>query len=104
MKLSAAEKQARYRARRDADPVKREAYLQKGRKKWREISEKGKVKTIKDLTEREKRSQRKFWRNSQEQSRRRKKLLKSLNTPPQSPEASLQPETSRLDERQNNKL
>lgn len=32
-RLSAAEKQRRYRARRDADPAKREAYLAKGRQK-----------------------------------------------------------------------
>ncbi len=36
MPLSAAEKQCRYRQRRDADPERREAYLGKERAKWTE--------------------------------------------------------------------
>ncbi len=42
MPLSAAEKQRRYRQRRDADPERREAYLGKERAKWRKDRDTGK--------------------------------------------------------------
>ncbi|KAL0984592.1 hypothetical protein UPYG_G00143620 [Umbra pygmaea] len=73
-RLSAAEKQCHYRARQDADPAKREAYLAKGRQKWREKREQGAYyKPISEQSEREKRAKRKAWRRAQEQSRCRKK-------------------------------
>ena len=52
-RLSAAEKQRQYRARRNADPEKRAAYLQKHRETWQENKQRGKVKAVKDLSEKE---------------------------------------------------
>jgi hypothetical protein len=46
MPLSAAEKQRHYRARRNADPVKRAEYLEKERQAWHNKKAKGKVKMI----------------------------------------------------------
>ncbi|KAA0721254.1 C-type lectin domain family 4 member M CD209 antigen-like protein 1 [Triplophysa tibetana] len=91
-RLSAAEKQRRYRARRDADPAKREAYLAKGRQKWREKREQGAYyMPICEQSEREKRAKRKAWRRAQEQSRRRKKQASAIVTPPLSPDSEEQP-------------
>lgn len=47
--LSAAKKQRRYRARRDADPERRQEYLNKEKEKWR----KGRKKKVSDFIERE---------------------------------------------------
>jgi len=55
--LSNAEKQRQYRLRQNADPARREAYLAKKRQKYRRDVSEGKRKSIKDLTEREKRQQ-----------------------------------------------
>ncbi|KAL1258954.1 hypothetical protein QQF64_009531 [Cirrhinus molitorella] len=95
MGLSAAEKQRQYRARRDADPERRAAYLQKHRKKWHDDRKLGKVTIIKDLSEREKRRKRAYWRRAQRQSRERKEVIKDQVTPPQSPEDAPQSEMSR---------
>ncbi|XP_049336472.1 uncharacterized protein LOC111193354 isoform X2 [Astyanax mexicanus] len=60
--ISAAEKQRRYRARRDADPERREKYLQGERQRWRRDVEQGKKKTISDLSELWKMEQLNKWR------------------------------------------
>lgn len=44
MALTAAEKQKRYRAKINSDPVARERYLQKERERWKERKEMKKVK------------------------------------------------------------
>lgn len=93
--MSAAEKQRLYRARRNADPERRAAYLQKHRETWHEKKVQGKVKTVKDLSEREKRRKRAYWRKAQRQSRVRKEVMESQVTPPESPEVAPRPETSR---------
>ena len=54
MALSAGEKQ-----RRDADPQKRAAYLQKEKMKYAKDKEQGKKKVVANMTEREKRKVRK---------------------------------------------
>ncbi len=95
MGLSAAEKQRQYRARRDADPERRAAYLQKHREKWHDDRKLENVKTMKDLSEREKRRKRAYWRRAQRQSRERKKVIENQVTPPQSPEDDPQPQMSR---------
>lgn len=59
--------------------------------------EAGKVKSVAELSDREKRRKCKFWRKAQQQSRERKKRVASLVTPPQSPEENPQPGPSRLD-------
>lgn len=86
MKLSAAEKQCQYRARRDADPERRAAYLKKQQEKWHEDRRLGKVKTVQDLSEREKRRKRKYWRRAQREARERRKVIENQVTPLQSPE------------------
>lgn len=86
MPLSAAEKQRRYRARRDQDPERRAKYLSWEKEKWRKDKEQGKKKSIKECSEREKRCQRRKWRIAQAKSRAAKKavevVVSSLSTPP----------------------
>ena len=48
-----------YRQRRDADPQKRAAYLQKEKKKYAKDKEQGKKKVVANMTERGKRKVRK---------------------------------------------
>lgn len=94
-RLSAAEKQQRYRARRDEDAQRRQQYLEKEREKWKKDIETGKKKTQKDRTAREQRAQRKKWREAHRRSKERKKAVQTLNTPPDTPEplVSSQPRT-----------
>ena len=94
-RLSAADKQRQYRARRNADPEKRAAYLQKHRETWQENKQRGKVTAVKDLSKREKRRKQAYWRKAQRQTRERKKVIESQFTPPQSPEVNPQPQMSR---------
>lgn len=86
MALSAAEKQRQHRARRDADPERRAAYLRTHRKRWHESKEQGKVKTVKDLGEREKRRKRRSWKKDQCECRKRAKLKEDQVSLTQSPE------------------
>ena len=62
MALTSAERQKRYRKRRDSDPDRKEVAREKARKRWHESVADGKVKLVKDLSEREKRSRRRSWR------------------------------------------
>lgn len=87
MALSAAEKQRRYRQKRDADPERRQKYLEREKKRNREALEMGLRKRVSDMTTREKRAARKRWR---EEKRARKERVKKIqqvlsNTPPPSP-------------------
>lgn len=66
---TAAEKQREYRARRDADPVRREKYLRSERERWRRNIEAGKKKRIRDLCEKAQRWRRKKWREAKERQR-----------------------------------
>lgn len=94
MPLSAAEKQRRYRARCDADPDKREAYIIKERLSWQQRRSSGKIKSISELSERTQRKVRKQWRDAQRKHRRKDEFL---ITPPTSPGfgAGQAPSTSR---------
>ena len=89
LRLSAAERQRLYRQRRDADPIKREAYLQKQKDTWVKRKQLGHVKSISELKDRAQRKLRKTWR--MERSRNRKKRafisaqLSAIETPPTSP-------------------
>lgn len=74
MPLSAAEKQRRYRARRDADPVKRAEYLEKERQAWHNKKAKGKIKMIGDLSSRSQRKLRRQWREAQKRHRKKSSL------------------------------
>ncbi|KAK6178395.1 hypothetical protein SNE40_013190 [Patella caerulea] len=62
MPLSAAEKQRRYRQRRDADPERRARYLQNEKDKYIKDKETGKKKQVKDMSKREHRLKKKEWR------------------------------------------
>lgn len=93
--MSAAEKQRQYRARRNADPERRATYLQKHKETWHQMKAQGKVKMVKDLSEREKRRKRAYWRKVQHQSRDRKKVMENQLTPPESPAVDQEPQMSR---------
>jgi hypothetical protein len=71
MPLSAAEKQRRYRERRNDDPLRRSEYLEKERKKYRNDLSNGKKKLIEQMTDREKRHQRKEWKKRKQIQRER---------------------------------
>lgn len=72
MPLSAAEMQRRYRAKRDADPERRARYLQKEKEKWQRDKASGKKKGIANMTPREKRVQRKKWRERKREEKAKK--------------------------------
>jgi len=87
MALSAGEKQRRYRQRRDADPQKPAAYLQKKKIKYAKDNEQGKTKVVANMTEREIRKVRKEWRTYKRQRKNHQKLIGNIETPPSTPEA-----------------
>jgi len=92
-KKSRAEIQRAYRERRDADPSRRQQYLQKEHNKYRKDVQCGKRKLVADIqSQRELRKVRKEWKNRQHDHRSRVALLKDtgLNTPPWSPESTEQ--------------
>ncbi|XP_067270942.1 uncharacterized protein [Pseudorasbora parva] len=99
--LSAAEKQRLYRARRDADPERRQKYLEKECEKYKKDLESGRKKLINDLSQREKGRRRRTWRENYHSIKDRKEALQHLVTPPHSPQLSPeqavhpQPSTSR---------
>lgn len=84
--MSAAERQRRYRARRDADPERRAAYLEKQREAWHRLRSQGKVKTVADMSEREKRRKRAYWKKAKQNSRERKSRIENVITPPDTPD------------------
>ena len=61
MPLSAAEKQSRYSQKRYNDAQRRAEYLQKEKKKYLEDLASGKKKLVGQMTDREKRHQRKIY-------------------------------------------
>ena len=79
---SRAEIQREYRRRRDADPERRENYLRKERRKYREDLVTGKRKQITNMNEREARKERRAWRNRQKRSRQAARNRANLCTPP----------------------
>jgi len=93
--MSAAEKQRRYRARRDADPSRRAQYLEKQREAWYRLIRLGNVKPITELSEREKQSKRDKWRKAQQRRRQKKRMLENIITPADSLEFDQPPEESR---------
>ncbi|XP_056110188.1 zinc finger CCCH domain-containing protein 13-like [Rhinichthys klamathensis goyatoka] len=80
--ITPAEMQRRYREKRDADPERREMYLQKEREKWQRDRETGKKKRVADLSEHEKRAQRKKWRERKRETKARKKARPAIPSPP----------------------
>lgn len=85
MAKTAAERQRQYRARRDADPERRENYLRSERERWKRDTEAGKKKKISNLGDRAKRHKRKMWRDAKKRQKNRE-ALRNSDTPPQSPD------------------
>jgi len=96
---SRAEIQREYRRRRDADPERRENYLRKERRKYREDLVTGKRKQITNMNEREARKERRAWRNRQKRSRQAARNRANLCTPPASPSVGCDEHQSRQKER-----
>ena len=79
MALSNAEKQRRYRQKRDQDPARRQEYLRKSKEKYETDKAVGKVATSKNIkSERQRRLVRKQWRIKSRQYRLKQKQ-KQLN-------------------------
>lgn len=97
MALSAAEKQRRYRQRRDADSETRKQYLQKEKEKYEKDKALGKKKLVKDLSKRQHRALKKQWREYKRvQKMKRNEVQTMINmTPPHSPEEIPGPSTSK---------
>lgn len=99
--LSAVEKQWLYRARHNADPERRQKYLEKECEKYRKDLESGRKKLIGDLSQREKDRRRIKRRENYHRIKDRKEALQHLVSHPHSPELSPeqavhpQPSTSR---------
>ena len=85
MKWSSAEKQRQYRSRRDADPARSQASLEKEKLAWQKMKAEGKVKKIAELSERVRRRKRKQWKDTQKRDRHRKADLDAQLTPPNAP-------------------
>lgn len=73
MTLTNAERQRRFREKRDNDPQRRAEYLQKKNEKYKQDIEVGKRYLIDQMSDRSKRAQRKLWRKQQKQYRERRK-------------------------------
>lgn len=96
MAMSNAERQRLYRQKRDRDPKRRQEYLNKEKEKYKQDKATGRKKTVKNMTEREKRSARKYWRLKKRKNRATMKgLEKMLLTPPDSPGSLNNPQISR---------
>ncbi|KAK7918767.1 hypothetical protein WMY93_010051 [Mugilogobius chulae] len=98
--VSAAERQRRYRARRNADTEKRQKYLESERQRWQRNKELGKKKLINDLSDREKRQQRKKWRENNRKRKEAKAKMKNLDTPPLTPDIVQEQKAKRVESAQ----
>lgn len=85
MTLTNAEKQRRYREKRDSDPQRRSQYLEKKRLRYIQDVAVRKRKHVDQLSSRDQRQQRRTWRKNQKLCRKRKKDNQNLLTPPDSP-------------------
>ncbi|KAK3762310.1 hypothetical protein RRG08_006054 [Elysia crispata] len=79
MVLTNAERQARFRAKRNADAERKAAYLQKEKQRYKACLETGKKKLIADMTPREQRKQE--WRSRYHSSQKIKKAASSSVQP-----------------------
>ena len=84
--LSNAERQRRFRARRDADQERRQMYLESEQQRWRRDVEGGQKKLVKNLNERDQRQLRKKWREQNGRRKQKKAMLGAFHTPPESQE------------------
>ena len=86
MPLSGAERARLYRLRKRENEAEHSSYLQKERNRYQKRKEKGDIKLVADMTEREKRSARGRWKLRKQNERNRKTVsTMELNTTPHSP-------------------
>ena len=69
-RLSSAEKQRRYRERRDSDPEKRQLYLQKLKARYQQALQAGKTRLVKDMSVAEHRRMKEIWKLSKQRERK----------------------------------
>ncbi|CAG6016110.1 unnamed protein product, partial [Menidia menidia] len=91
-KVSAAERQRQYRALRNADPERWAENLEKDRERWNKKRNAGLTRTVANLSEREQRHTRTYWREAQQRCRARGQ--RTFETPPPSPEPDPEPHTT----------
>ena len=86
MPLSGAERARLYRLRKRENEAEYSSYLQKERNRYQKRKDKGDIKLVADMTEREKRSARRMWKLRKQNERNRNRVsTMELNTPPHSP-------------------
>ena len=85
--MSNAERQRKFRQNRDKDANKRQIYLNKEKERFQRDKKSGKKKNIANMTDREKRSTRKRWRNQKRKDRVMQKQKSTVLTPPNSPDS-----------------
>lgn len=102
MPMSNAERQRKYRERRDQDIEKRQAYLNKEKTRYVEDKVSGRKKGVKDMTEREKRTKRKQWKEQKRKVRAELKAIQNVSAASESTcnssisaEIEMTPDTSR---------
>ncbi|KAK6185007.1 hypothetical protein SNE40_007338 [Patella caerulea] len=76
-----------YRLKLKEDPVRYAAYLQKARARYHKRKEKKEIKLVADMTDREHRKKKQYWRATQRQYRQNKKQIDGFITPPMSPDS-----------------
>lgn len=69
MALTPAEKQRRFREKRNKDQERRAAYLEHERMRWVDRKQRGIVKSVKELSPQDQRLQRSKWKEAQRISR-----------------------------------
>lgn len=95
MVKTSAERQREYRARRNADPARRETYLLTERAAWNRKKEEKKWTPMNELSERDKRRRRRYNRDAQKRYREREARLRAISTPPDTPTTADAPRMSR---------
>ena len=85
MPLSNAERQRRFREKAKNDPDLRELREERERVRWQKRKAAGKVKEVKDMTEREHRRRKRQWKLAQNKSRNMKRNLEAIPSPPSTP-------------------
>lgn len=90
MALTNAERQRKYREKRDNDAARRAEYLRKKQEKYLQDLASGKRQLVSDLTYRSQRYQRKQWREQQKRHRENIKNAPVILSPPHTPEPSHQ--------------
>ena len=86
MPLSGAERARLYRLWKRENEAEYSSYLKKERNRYQKRKEKGDIKLVADMTDREKRSARRRWKLRKQNERNRKRVsIMELNRPPHSP-------------------